>query len=89
MDSRLIFLRWRRTAPVNPVVLRVRILGRRSLRGEAPRASTRPHAGAASVLTGVTQEGSRTGPMVESGQGRRGADRQIRLQRSLRADAEP
>ena len=27
MDSRLIFLRWRRTAQVNPVVLRVRILG--------------------------------------------------------------
>lgn len=89
MDSRLIFLRWRRTAQVNPVVLRVRILACRSLRGDAAWASTRPHAGAASVLTGVTQEGSRTGPMVESGQGRRGEDRQIRLLHSPRADAEP
>ena len=89
MDIRLILLSWRRTAQVNPVMLRVRILRYRSLRGESRWASTRPYAGAASVLTGVTQEGSRTGPMVESGQGRRGEDRQIRLLCSLRADAEP
>ena len=62
MDNGLIFPYRRRTAPVNPVVLRV-------LARNVPdpfgvmvvRVNARPHAGAASVLTGVTQEGSRAG----------------------------
>src|SRR3954452_10678236 len=68
MDNGLIFPYRRRTAPVNPVVLRVRILSRNPS-GESFRASARPHAGAASVLTGVTQEGSRAGRWLSRSKG--------------------
>src|SRR5690606_10344380 len=59
-----------------------------SLRGEDVRVNARPHAGAASVLTGVTQEGSPTRAMVVPGQVRRPRDRQIRLSLRLRHDAD-
>ncbi len=56
MDNGLIFPYRRRTAHADPVMLRVRSRGG-SLRGEAAvEHSTRT--GEASVLTGVTQEGS-------------------------------
>ena len=88
MDNGLIFPYRRRTAPINPVVLSARIPLSRSLRGETVGASARPHAGAVSVLTGVTQEGSPTRAMVVPGQVRRPRDRQIRLSHRLRHDAD-
>ena len=89
MDNGLIFPYRRRTAPVNPVVLRV-------LARNVPdpfgvmvvRVNARPHAGAASVLTGVTQEGSPTRAMVVPGQVRRPSHRQIRDSYRLRHDAD-
>ena len=59
-----------------------------SLRGEAVLANARPHAGAVSVLTGVTQEGSPTRAMVVPGQVRRPTLRQIRESHRLRHDAD-
>lgn len=89
MDNGLIFPYRRRTAPVNPVVLRV-------LARNVPdpfgvmvvRVNARPHAGAASVLTGVTQEGSPSQAMVVLVQVRRPSDRQIRHLFRLRHDAD-
>ena len=60
----------------------------RSLRGENVGASARPHAGAVSVLTGVTQEGSPSRAMVVPGQVRRPSHRQIRRSHRLRHDAD-
>src|SRR5690606_23347186 len=87
MDNGLIFPYRRRTAQANPVVL--------SAQSQTPSPSggivwwsARPHAGAASVLTGVTQEGSPTRAMVVPGQVRRPRDRQIRLSYRLRHDAD-
>ena len=80
MDNGLIFPYRRRTAQANPVVLRV--LARNVVDPfgvRRVRVNARPHAGAASVLTGVTQEGSPTRAMVVPGQVRRPRDRQIRL----------
>lgn len=88
MDNGLIFPYRRRTAPANPVVLRVLTRLSGSLRGEAGRSNARPRSGAASVLTGVTQEGSPTRAMVVPGQVRRPRDRQIRLSFRLRHDAD-
>ena len=88
MDNGLIFPYRRRTAQANPVVLSARIPLIRSLRGENVGASARPHAGAVSVLTGVTQEGSPTRAMVVPGQVRRPSDRQIRHSHRLRHDAD-
>ena len=87
MDNGLIFPYRRRTAPINPVVLSARILGLNPS-GSGPGASARPHAGAVSVLTGVTQEGSPTRAMVDPGQVRRPSDRQIRRSYRLRHDAD-
>ena len=89
MDNGLIFPYRRRTAPINPVVLSARIPLYRSLRGENVGASARPHAGAVSVLTGVTQEGSPSQAMVVLVQVRRPRGRQIRLSYGLRPDGEP
>lgn len=88
MDNGLIFPYRRRTAPANPVVLRVLTRLSGSLRGEAGRSNARTRSGAASVLTGVTQEGSPTRAMVVPGQVRRPRDRQIRLSFRLRHDAD-
>lgn len=88
MDNGLIFPYRRRTAQANPVVLSARILSYRSLRGESFRASARPHAGAVSVLTGVTQEGSPSQAMVVLVQVRRPSHRQIRDSFRLRHDAD-
>ena len=88
MDNGLIFPYRRRTAQTNPVVLSARIPLHRSLRGESGGASARPHAGAVSVLTGVTQEGSPTRAMVVPGQVRRPSLRQIRESYRLRHDAD-
>ncbi len=88
MDNGLIFPYRRRTAQTNPVVLSARIPLYRPLRGENVGASARPHAGAVSVLTGVTQEGSPSQAMVVLVQVRRPRDRQIRLSHRLRHDAE-
>lgn len=49
-----------------------------SLRGDGVRPSVRPHAGAVSVLTGVTQEGSPCQAMVVLVQVRSPSRRQIR-----------
>ena len=59
-----------------------------SLRGEGVLVNARPHAGAASVLTGVTQEGSPSQAMVVLVQVRRPSDRQIRHSHRLRHDAD-
>src|SRR6478735_11697980 len=59
-----------------------------SLRGDAVLVNARPHAGAVSVLTGVTQEGSPTRAMVVPGQVRRPSRRQIRDSLRLRHDAD-
>ncbi len=88
MDNGLIFPYRRRTAQANPVVLRVLTRLSGSLRGDAGRSNARPRSGAASVLTGVTQEGSPTRAMVVPGQVRRPRDRQIRLSLRLRHDAD-
>lgn len=88
MDNGLIFPYRRRTAPINPVVLSARIPLYQSLRGANVGASARPHAGAVSVLTGVTQEGSPSQAMVVLVQVRRPSDRQIRHSYRLRHDAD-
>src|SRR6478609_9552945 len=88
MDNGLIFPYRRRTAQANPVVLRVLTRLSGSLRGEAGRSNARPRSGAASVLTGVTQEGSPTRAMVVPGQVRRPRNRQIRSSYRLRHDAD-
>ena len=59
-----------------------------SLRGDGVRPSVRPHAGAVSVLTGVTQEGSPCQAMVVLVQVRRPSRRQIRDSHRLRHDAD-
>lgn len=59
-----------------------------SLRGDGVRPSVRPHAGAVSVLTGVTQEGSPSQAMVVLVQVRRPNGRQIRRSQRLRHDAD-
>src|ERR687886_963191 len=66
MDNGLIFPYRRRTAPVNPVMLRVRSF-RRPLWVLGVEHSTRT--GAASVITGVTQEGSRAGRWLSRSKG--------------------
>src|SRR5690606_23987446 len=87
MDNGLIFPYRRRTAPVNPVMLSVRSFPS-SPSGGTGEWSTRPYAGAASVLTGVTQEGSPSQAMVVLVQACRPAPRQIRESLRLRRDAD-
>ena len=89
MDNGLIFPYRRRTAPVNPVVLRVLAHALADPFGvRRVCVNARPHAGAASVLTGVTQEGSPSQAMVVLVQVRRPTLRQIRESCRLRHDAD-
>lgn len=87
MDNGLIFPYRRRTAQANPVMLSVRSQSS-SPSGGTGWWSTRPYAGAASVLTGVTQEGSPSQAMVVLVQVRRPSHRQIRDSLRLRHDAD-
>ena len=63
MDNGLIFPYRRRTAQANPVMLSVLAITPLPSGGIVV-GSTRPYAGAVSVLTGVTQEGSPCQAMV-------------------------
>src|SRR3990170_1873146 len=86
MDNGLIFPYRRRTAHTNPIVLSIRTIPS-SLRGHRGGERATP-SGAVSVLTGVTQEGSRSRAMVVPGQVRRPNRRQIRGSSRLRHDAD-
>ena len=89
MDNGLIFPYRRRTVPVNPVVLRVLASSLSDPFGvRAGVVNARPHAGAASVLTGVTQEGSPCQAMVVLVQVRSPSPRQIREALRVRHDAD-